>query len=504
MNQLKMGAILSYLSIIVSILLALLYTPVMIRILGQSEYGLYSLIGSIAAYFSIMDLGLGNALVRYSARNREIGNDYSAAKLNGFFLTLYSVIGLITIIVGIFVYNSVDTIFGSELSNEDIMKAKIMIFILIINFALSFPLSIFNSILRAHERFIIDKIVSITRIVLGPLLILPIIYMGYGAVSMVAITTFVNLLCLFFTMVYCFKKLDISFYFGKMDIQLTREILGYSFLVFLGIVVDQIYWQTDQLILGAVSGTVPVAIYAIAMLFVKLYMQFSTAISGLLLPKISMMVAKNVANEELSNLMIKYGRIQYFVITLILCGYILYGKEFIYYWAGSEYSQTYYIGLIILIPLTIPLIQNIGINILYAKNLQGFRAVVLISIAVLNIIISIPVAKEYGGIGVAIITALTILLGNVIVMNIYYQKKIGINMVAFWRNIVIATIPIVLSITIGYFISMIFVQESILLLGVKIVIYTIIHVLFIYYIGFNSYEKNLIKSILGKVKNRIL
>lgn len=499
-----MGAILSYLSIFISILLALLYTPFMIRILGQSEYGLYSLIGSIAAYFSVMDLGLGNALVRYSARNREIGNAHSAAKLNGLFLMLYTAIGLITIVVGIVVYNSVDSIFGNGLSSDDIFKAKIMIIILIINFALSFPLSIFNSILRAHERFVIDKTISIVRIVLGPLLILPIIYVGYGAISMVVITTAVNLMCLLFTMVYCFKKLNVGFHFGKMDMKLTREILGYSFLVFLGVVVDQIYWQTDQIILGAVSGTVPVAIYAIAMLFVKLYKQFSTAISGLLLPRISMMVAKNVGNEKLSNLMIRYGRIQYFIITLILCGYILYGKEFIFYWAGSEYNETYYIGLIILIPLTIPLVQNIGVNILYAKNLQGFRAMVLIVIAILNIFISIPVAKIYGGIGVAVITALTILLGNVLIMNIYYQKKIGLNMITFWKNILLATIPIALSITVGYFISMLFVQESIFYLGVKIVVYTLIHALFIYFIGFNSYEKQLIKSIVGKVKTRIM
>lgn len=499
-----MGAILSYLSIFISILLALLYTPVMIRILGQSEYGLYSLIGSIAAYFSIMDLGLGNALVRYSARNREIGNEDSAAKLNGFFLMLYAAIGLLTIIVGFFVYNSVETIFSGGLSAEDVGKAKIMIIILIINFSLSFPLSIFNSILRAHERFIVDKTISIIRIVLAPLLTLPIIYIGYGAVSMVVITTLVNLVCLLFTMIYCFKNLHVSFYFGKLDTKLTREILGYSFLVFLGIVVDQIYWQTDQIILGAVSGTIPVAIYALAMLFVKLYMQFSTAISGLLLPKISMLVAKNVPNKELSNLMIKYGRIQYFIITLILCGYILYGKEFIFYWAGADYAQTYYIGLIILIPLTIPLIQNIGISILYAKNLQGFRAIVLIIIAVLNVVVSIPIAKEYGVIGVAIITALTILLGNVLVMNIYYQKKIGIDMVAFWKNIFVVTIPVILSIITGYFMSMIFVQESIVYLGVKIVVYTILHALFIYFIGFNSYEKQLISSTIKNFKARII
>src|SRR5699024_7706522 len=152
-------------------------------------------------------------------------------------------------------------------------------------FALSFPLSIFNSLMKAYERFVAEKVISIIRIILSPLIILPIIYIGYGAISMVIVTTVVNIGCLLYSAFYCFKNLNIKFTFGKLDKYLIREILGYSFFVFLGVIVDQIYWQTDQIILGAVSGTVSVAIYAIAIQFIKLYIQFSSSISGLFLPK---------------------------------------------------------------------------------------------------------------------------------------------------------------------------------------------------------------------------
>src|SRR5699024_2605209 len=232
------------------------------------------------------------------------------------------------------------------------------------------------------------------------------------AVSMVIITTIVNIGCLVYSAIYCFKKLNVKITFGKMEKGLVREILGYSFFVFIAVIVDQIYWQTDQIILGAVSGTLSVAVYAIAMQFIKLYMQFSTSISGLFLPRVSMMVAKNASKKELTDMMIKYGRLQYIIITFILSGFILFGLPFIEFWAGSNYKNAYYIIIIIMIPLTIPLIQNIGISILYAMNLQGFRSVVLITIAVINVIISIPLAKYYGGIGVAVATAVTLTLGN--------------------------------------------------------------------------------------------
>ena len=68
MNQLKAGAVLNYAVIILNILVGLLYTPYMLHRLGPSEYGLYSLVASVIAYLSILDLGLGNAVVRYTAR----------------------------------------------------------------------------------------------------------------------------------------------------------------------------------------------------------------------------------------------------------------------------------------------------------------------------------------------------------------------------------------------------------------------------------------------------
>src|SRR5690606_17394912 len=118
-----------------------------------------------------------------------------------------------------------------------------------------------------------------------------------------------------YSVFYSFRYLKVKFSFGKIDKSLLREILGYSFFVFLGIIVDQVYWNTDQLILGIFGGTIPVAVYAIAMQFIRLYRQFSTSISGLFLPKTSIMIANNATKEVLTESMIRYGRLQYLVIA---------------------------------------------------------------------------------------------------------------------------------------------------------------------------------------------
>lgn len=502
MNQLKAGAVLSYLQIIISIIIALVYTPIMIRILGQSEFGLYSLIGSLAAYFSVMDLGLGNSIVRYISRNRVIGDKEKETNLNGFFLLLYSLIGLVTLVIGLLVYNNVEGVF-TNLATDDVRKAEIMVLILTINFTLAFPLSIFVSIIRAYEHFVVEKLISITRIVLGPVFILPVIYLGYGAISMVVITTVVNIGTLLFGVIYSTKRLKVRFSFKKINYGLMKEILGYSFFVFLGILVDQIYWQTDQIILGIVRGTVPVAIYAIAMQFVRLYIQFSTSISNLLLPRASKLVAQNSDTNKLSELMIKFGRVQYLILFYILGGFILIGQPFINLWAGEGYDDVFGIVLIVMIPLSVPLIQNTGIAILYAKNKQIFRSVVLIFIAILNVIISIPLAKSVGGVGVAIATAVSLSIGNILIMNIYYYKKIRLNIPLFWKNIFKMTIPLAIVLIIGTILNQIIVSNTIPFLILKASCYTILYAIIGWKFVLNKSEKSIFTGIKTKILKKL-
>lgn len=497
-NQLKAGAILSYISILITIIIALLYTPIMIRFLGQSEYGLYAMIGSVSAYLSIMDLGLGNAIVRYVARNRSIGDKESEARLNGMFLFLYSIIGVMTVFVGVLLYNSVQKVFGTSLTTIELEKAKIMIIILIINFAISFPLSIFGSIMQAYERFIAVKFVGIIRTIMNPIITLPFLFLGYGSIVLVLISTIINILCLVYNVYYSFRYLKIKFYFGNMDFRLLKEILGYSFFIFLNVIVDQIYWQTDQVILGVVEGTSAVAVYAIAMRFVSLYMQISNSFSGLFLPKASMMVANKASNADFTLLMAKFGRVQSIILLMIIGGFILYGQPFVNLWAGENYSQAYIYAVIVMVPLTIPLIQNLGLSILQAKNLYGFRTVVYLFIAIINIIISIPLAMKFGGYGTAVATTFSLIMGHIIIMNIYYHRRVGINILYFWKELCPLLIPFIISLSIGYALNFLFIDNSILFLTLKVVLFSVIFVATFWLFGFNNYEKELFLSMINK------
>lgn len=475
MKEIRWGAIISYLTILCTFIVAIVYTPIMIRLLGKQEYGLYTLMMAFVGYLSILDLGLGNAIVRYIARNREAGTPKEEAKLNGLFLTLFTVIGVITLLIGGLLYACVPAIFGSSLNNEQLEKAGIMVMIMTVNFAFSFPLGVFSSILQAYEKFIIIKSTGLIKVVVQPLIMIVLLLNGADAVAMTYVVCGLNLAMLLVNAVICLKLFKPEFLFGSIDTILLKSIFIFSAFIFINAIVDKIYWQTDQILIGILKGTEDVAIYGVSIQFIMIFISLSIAITSMYLPKISMLVMKENGMEEINKLFIKVGTIQYIILSYVYGGFVLFGKQFIILWVGEEYIQSYYIVIIIMSPFIIDLIQNMGLNVLKAKNLFAFRTKVLITMALLNILISVPSIIYFGNIGAAVTTAIFLLLGNVLIINIYYHKVIGLNVKEFWIKISKIFIVVFISMLITVIITdRIYLKMKWMSLAINISIYIIL------------------------------
>lgn len=498
-NERKRGAILSYLSIILSTVVQLVYTPLLIRMLGQSEYGLYSLVSSVIGYLTVLDLGFGNAIVVFTAKYRAKKEYEKEKKLHGMFLVIFCIIGLIAGLLGLLLYFNVPSLFGKTMTDIELHKAKIMMLILSFNLAVTFPFSIYSSIITAYEKFTFQKVMSILNTLLKPVLMIPLLFLGYKSITMTVVITVVNITVLLSNYFYCKKKLGINIKFMGFDKKLFKTIFNYSFFIFLGVIVDKVNWSVDQFVLGAVSGTIAVSLYSVASQINTLFVNLSNAMSGVLLPKMSKMIAKKASDKEMTNEFIKVGRIQYLIIFLMASGFTLFGKEFIMAWAGKDFVTSYYIAVILILPLCVPLIQNLGISIMQAKNMHKFRSILLALIAIANIFISIPLAKAYGGIGSAIGTSLSLIIGNIIILNIYYHKKVGINVIEFWKSIIKMTIPMIIPI-----VSIVILMHFVTLHGyVNLIvfggIYTILYCLTCYFLAMNDYEKNIVNKVLIKL-----
>lgn len=498
-SQLKAGAILNYVILGLNALVGLAYTPYMLRMMGQSEYGIYSLAASIIAYLSILDLGFGNAVIRYTAKFRAEGKVDEQYSMFGMFTILYSLIAVITLIAGVILYFNVENLFGAKFSLIELQRTKIIILLMVFNLAVTFPLSIYGAIITAYEDFVFLRVVQIIRILLNTAVMICLLSFGYKAIAMVVVQTIFNVVTLFLNVFYCKKKIRIKVKFTHTNWPFLKEVSIYSFWIFLNVIMDRIYWSTGQFVLGSVSGTIAVSVFAVAIQLEGMYMMFSGGISSVFLPRVTAMVTKNANEKEVSDLFIKVGRIQYIILAFILSGFIVFGRQFINFWAGSAYNDAYYITLLFFIPLTVPLIQNLGIIILQARNQMKFRSMVYIYIALGSLALQIPLGKYYGGIGCAVAIALALTIGQIIIMNIYYYRKQALDTILFGREILkMTTIPAVLVILSEMILHRVQIT-SILSLVVGILAYTVIYMPLFWKFSMNQYERNLLLQPVLKI-----
>lgn len=498
-NQIKFGVILGYVNMFVAIIVTLVYTPTMLRLMGQSEYGLYALVASVIGYLSVLDMGFGNSMIRFVSRSKAKTEKKMENKINGLFLFLYSIIGIIALLIGFILFLNVGNIFQA-LTPSEIAKAKIIMAILVGTVAISFPLSIFDSYVIASEKFTYIKVLNLIQTVAIPLIMLPLLMWGYKSIAMVIVTSTFTIAFHLFNLYYCFSKLNmkISFSFKNIDKTLLKEVLTYSFFIFLNLIVDSLYANTDQVILGAVSGTAAVSVYAIATKISNMNTSFSTNISGLFFPRITKTLEEKDGDKKVSDIFIKVSRIQLYILAMILFGFIIFGKSFILLWIGQDYIDVYYILLILLIPGIVPLTQNIGISILQAKNMHKFRSVIYILIALLNIAVSIPLAIRYAGIGAAIGTAMATFLGQILTMNIYYYKKGKIDIPRYWKHFIKFMLPLTIF-------SIFVVSFDFILSWIQLIIFGFMFVcLYLVYAYFhtNEQEKQYITNFINKLKRK--
>ncbi len=503
-NQLRSGVYLSYLNLAISSLIPFIYTPVMLRMLGQAEYGLYSLSNSVVGYLSLLSFGFGGTIVRYLAKYRAEGKKDEIEKSYGFFLILYSVLAIAVMIGGLVISNNVEGIFDQGLQPDEIQKMRILVLVMAFNVAMSFPISVFSSVAIAHERYFFRKLMDIAATIAAPVANLIALYLGHGSVGMTVAATIVQFLMAPISILYCAQVLKVKPKFAKMPRCLVSEMLGFSAFVFIGSLVDMLFWATDKVILGMLASSTAVAIYNVGGTFNNMVMSVSTSISGVFTPRVTGMVVTNQSKEDLSNLMIRIGRIQYFIVAIVVAGFAVFGETFISLWAGAEYADAYWITVLTLFPMCIPLIQNIAKSIIIAQNKHQFRSIVYLIVAIINVISTYLIVPYAGIIGAAFCSCVSYLLGQGLIMNIYYYKVTGLNIPLFWKNILKMSIVPGIMLVIGLLLKQIVFIENWIVFFISVALFTAIYILLMYVFAMNDYEKDFIRKpfmrILQKIK----
>ncbi len=501
-TQIKLGALMSYAAIAFNTLSGLLYTPWMVRQIGQSEFGLYTLAISLISFFA-MDFGLGSAVSRFLSQYKAKNDTQGEKRFLGITFKIFSIITATVLLALIVVFILIGNIYV-ELTALELQKLKVIYIIAGLFTVISFPFKPFDGILIANERFIFIKFIDLFHRVVTVTLLVIALSLGYGLYSIVLVNATVGLGKIALKYNYIRKKTDTNVELNYRNSSLYLEIFKFSAWTTIIVVAQRFILNITPTILAAFAGSKEIAVFSIGMTIEGYTWTIALALGGLFLPRVTKLLNTNGSDmSEFEILLIKVGRVQFLIVGLIIAGFTSMGYEFMILWMGRNFINSYYVALLLIWPSIISLTQEIANTALIAKNEIRYRAVISITIAFMSTALSVIMSPKFGAIGAAVSIFIANIIGHVIIMNIVYYKVLKINIFRFLRACHLKMLfPFLFTILLGFIVQYLFPTQSLLIFMFKVIFITTVYCLLMWRFSMNQYEKSLIYSLLRKIKKR--
>lgn len=494
-KQVKYGALLSYILIVLNSIYGLVIMPFVLGTIGESEYGVYKTIGSLASSVSIMEFGLGGTMQKYIAQFRAQKDEKRVYNFSAMCLIISSVLAMAMAIVGIFLFFAIDAAYSSTFTSLELVRAKQIYVVLITYVVLHMFENALFGIISGYNRFIFTNSVKLLTLLLKVITLVTILPIFKNSLAIVFTMLFLELIIIFSEIIYIkfYLKHKIKLY--KWDKGLFRETFVYTFLLFVQSIVIQFNGNVDNIVIGAVLGTSAVTIYSFAIQIFNMYEQCATAVSGVILPTVTNSVYVGATPSELENMVIKFGRAQWAVLGAVLGGLICLGKEFYLLWLGEAFLDCYYLTIILAIPVSFPLIVNACLAILKARNLLFVRTIILSCSAIINVVLTIVGTRLWGYYAAAAGTAVSTIVGSVILLNVYYHVKLKMNMIrVYWKIFQNITLCILVPVVLCFILNP-FLNGSWLAFFAKAGLFVVVFAVLMLVVGLSKEEKN---SILAR------
>lgn len=496
-SQIKRGAVLSYISIGITILMGLFYTPWMISSIGKENYGLYTLANSVIMFF-MFDFGLSSAITRFMAKYIAEGRQDKSNNCLGIVYKLYFLVDILISLVLLGIYFYIPEIY-QKLTPDEIEKFKVVYAIASLYSIMSFPFILVNGILTASEKFIQLKGCEVFQKLFIVAAMTICLLCGYGLYALVlvkavsgALTIILKFICI---KRYTNNRINFS-YFNKNEF---REIISFSGWTTIVSFSQRFIFTIAPTLLGIFSSSVAIAIFGIACTLEGFVWTFSTAISGMFLPMVSRIYAKG--DGDILPLMIKVGRIQIYVVGLIVLGFLCLGNDFIGLWVGDSFHEAYIGTALLILPSLFFTPQEIASQAVLAQNKVKKQALIYLFSAVFNVIACCVLAKPLGALGICIAVCITYFLRG-IWMNVVYYKDLNINIFKFFKeSFGRMAISLAISLTIGVILNVCITGHGWIYLVLKVAIFFIVYIISLSFI-MNDYEKSLIIKPIYQLLNK--
>jgi O-antigen/teichoic acid export membrane protein len=444
MRLLRRNAASAYAVYGVAILSGLIVTPVVFHAIGKSALGIWTFIGGITIYLSVLDFGVGPSIVRFAAaaRGRDAHDELHEIASTG--LAMYGVIGLITLPIGIAI--SVLVPWMTHVPPHLVTDARISTFLVVLSLALRFPLGLFNNLLAANQRWDLQNLGNFVSTALYPILVVALVpNMGHGLVVLGAITLGTSLVRLTLPLLWLKRELPfLSVARRHVSRARLRELTAFSSSNFLVHVAQKIVFSTDVVVVGIVLGSVANGDYTPAAKLFAMAFGIGTVVTSMMLPAFAELEGAGAFERQRSLLLVglRAGMATMLLLALPL---LLIPDLLIHAWLGNTFHAAYAPAAILAGVLLIHQPIYILTQFLIARSLQREIAIVSIVVTGTNLVLSVLLAWTWGLWGVALSTLVTDVVMLVWIVPRYAAPSASTSSLRLARAIARPVVPALLA-----------------------------------------------------------
>jgi O-antigen/teichoic acid export membrane protein len=416
--------------------LAIVMVPFNLAHLGKSAYGLWMLVASIPAYFSLLDMGYSAAIVKFTAQYRTQGDSRALNEMASTLFFFFAGVGLAAYAIAALLALNVGALLS--LTPEQAVTARHLLLIISITVAVGFPCGVFGAIVRGsmdpYMTSLISVAASLTVVAVNVVMLLA----GYGIVALVAAITVVRILSYF---AYwrnarrLFPALRIRV--GAVRASRLREMTGFSMALLFIDLANKLNYSTDSLVIGAAMSTTAVASWTIAQRPVDLVQRFSNELNLAVFPLIVSSATRG-RDDRLRAIFLYGTQLSLAIVIILAICLILFARPVIALWVGPDFSDSVAVVYVLAFVVMMRIGSAAATTLLQGAGEHRLLAVATVTAGLANLTLSLLLVRRYGLIGVALGTLMPLSAVSLLVVFPAACRRIGMSVS---RALTVAVVP---------------------------------------------------------------
>lgn len=496
-NSRKTGITLSYVSTIANTVIGLFMSVYYVRSVGKSEYGVYQSMASFLSYLTLLEFGLGSVMTR----NISMCDKNSREDIDKNVSTIWNTsIGLSIAILSIATvfYLFIDKIYANSFNDSQIVSGKMIFMFMAIRMVFSFVSQGLKGAILGFERYGVTQLASLVHLIVRTMLAIAVLAVFHDMVMMTALDLASQIAVTLFLFFYCKHNLKLRFSVRFFSKQIFIASFPLAFALFLQTIVNTANNNVDKFVISVLLNPESVAVYSVAMYIYTTYSVLMTVPISQYMPQVAKDIKSGKSGMALTETMVSPCRLATVIGGAIMFGFISVGRSFIEVFYGNDYMEAWLIAVVIMVPMYIHMTDSILVNVLDVMQKRMASSLCQLGTTISNIILTVILVKCWGMIGGALATCVCTLLGQVLVLNIYYAKKINIRILWLYKESYKGILLCFVLATIAALPVTFFISNSVVSLILGGVIFVAVSACTLMLFGLNAAEKKEITHMLHR------